>query len=365
MKPVLQSAVAAGLLASAIAAATAATAAAPSAPNNPLRVGMYAAAGGQVEVIVTNTSRKAARVPRWELPSSTLQGKLFRVSLDGKPVQYTGMLAKRGLPAAQDFVVIAPGQSLRSVVDLGSAYDLAKAGQYTVTLASPLQHASMSDRSMLKTARGLPMLLQSAPMQLWHGGGMAKSGNAKGKPGGGGGGGGSVVNGVTYVGCSSTQISGAGAGVAQARVYSEDAKGYLSSGTAGSRYTTWLGAYTSSRYSTAKSHFVAIDNAIDQSGGQVTINCGCRDRRTYAYVYPTQPYQIYVCGAFWNAPTAGTDSKGGTLIHEMSHFNVTAGTDDIVYGQAGAKNLAATDPNGALNNADNHEYFAENNPHLN
>ena len=74
---------------------------------------------------------------------------------------------------------------------------------------------------------------------------------------------------------------------------------------------------------------------------------------------------IYVCRAFWNAPTAGTDSKGGTLIHEMSHFNVTAGTDDHVYGQTAAKNLAATDPTSALDNADNHEYFAENNPKQN
>jgi hypothetical protein len=38
---------------------------------------------------------------------------------------------------------------------------------------------------------------------------------------------------------------------------------------------------------------------------------------------------------------------------------------DIVYGQAGAKSLAASDPNGAINNADNHEYFAENTPSLN
>jgi hypothetical protein len=67
----------------------------------------------------------------------------------------------------------------------------------------------------------------------------------------------------------------------------------------------------------------------------------------------------------WSAPRTGTDSRAGTLIHEVSHFNVVAGTDDIVYGQAGAKSLAASDPNGAINNADNHEYFAENTPSLN
>ena len=148
------------------------------------------------------------------------------------------------------------------------------------------------------------------------------------------------------------------------RSYSENAKGYLNTGTVGSRYTTWFGAYTSNRYGTAQQHFTAIDAALDQSNGQITINCGC-NQNYYAYVYPTQPYQIYVCRAFWSAPLAGTDSKGGTLIHETSHFNNVAGTDDIVYGQSGAKNLAASDPDGALDNADNHEYFAENNPKLN
>jgi peptidyl-Lys metalloendopeptidase len=82
-------------------------------------------------------------------------------------------------------------------------------------------------------------------------------------------------------------------------------------------------------------------------------------------VYPTQPYKIYVCKAFWSAPLTGTDSKGGTLLHEMSHFDVVAGTDDNVYGQAGAANLAITNPDAAVQNADSHEYFGENTPALN
>lgn len=72
-----------------------------------------------------------------------------------------------------------------------------------------------------------------------------------------------------------------------------------------------------------------------------------------------------MCNAFWTAPTSGTDSKGGTIIHETSHFNVVAGTDDIVYGQSGAKSLAISDPSQAIQNADSHEYFAENTPNLN
>ena len=157
---------------------------------------------------------------------------------------------------------------------------------------------------------------------------------------------------------------GAGSAVTAARNYAENAKGYLNGGTVGPRYTTWFGAYSSQRYATALDHFQAIDAAMDQNNGEITINCGC-NQNYYAYVYPTRPYEIFVCRAFWSAPLAGTDSKGGTLVHEMSHFNVTAGTDDVVYGQSGAKSLALSDPNGALNNADSHEYFAENHPSQN
>jgi peptidyl-Lys metalloendopeptidase len=95
----------------------------------------------------------------------------------------------------------------------------------------------------------------------------------------------------------------------------------------------------------------------------ITFDCKCK-QNYYAYVYPNQPYNIYLCRVFWQAPLSGTDSKAGTLIHEMSHFNVVAGTDDVVYGQTGARNLADTDPNAAITNADSHEYFAENTPPL-
>ena len=58
----------------------------------------------------------------------------------------------------------------------------------------------------------------------------------------------------------------------------------------------------------------------------------------------------------------GTDSRAGTLIHELSHFTVVAGTSDFAYGQSAASRLARTSPSRAVRNADNHEYFAENTP---
>ena len=55
----------------------------------------------------------------------------------------------------------------------------------------------------------------------------------------------------------------------------------------------------------------------------------------------------------------GIDSKAGTLVHEMSHFNVTAGTSDYAYGTSACQRLASSNPKKAINNADSHEYFAE------
>jgi peptidyl-Lys metalloendopeptidase len=347
----------AGIIASAEAAPVRAQA-------NPLRVSVMSLGDGNLEVIVTNTSRKTARIPKWQLPTAAGESNLFSVNFEGKPVQYQGAMIKRLVPTAADFAILRPGQSLRSVVNLGDSYDLSSVGAYTVTFKSSLQFASLSGGERLNQANGLPMVAQGAPVQVWMNDSAAKRAQlanaTKAKPTAGG----SVVNGVSYVGCSSTQISGAGTAVNSARTYSENAKGYLNSNATGPRYTTWFGAYTSSRYSTAKSHFVNIDTAMDQSGGQIKINCGC-NQSYYAYVYPTRPYEIFVCRAFWSAPNTGTDSRAGTLIHEMSHFNVVAGTDDWAYGQSAAKSLAISDPTKALDNADNHEYFAENTPNQN
>lgn len=354
------------VLAASIASVFAGAQAAPKIEKaNPLRIAMLARDNGNVEVTVTNTSRKTARIPTWQLPSAEAQSDLFAVSLNGEEIRYEGRMIKRGTPTAADFAILRPGESRRVTLNLAEAYDLSKTGDYTVTFAAPLQFASMSGGAQLKQASGQPMVAQSAPMRIWVEGGAAtpterlnlaaaEARKARPAPG-------VVTNGVNYTGCTAARTSSAGTAVISARTYASNAKGYLNAGTTGARYTTWFGAYTSSRYGTANQHFNNISSAINQNAGQITINCGCT-QNYYAYVYPTQPYQIYVCNAFWSAPNTGTDSKAGTLVHEMSHFTVVAGTNDNAYGQSAAKSLAISNPTQALNNADSHEYFAENTP---
>jgi peptidyl-Lys metalloendopeptidase len=172
-----------------------------------------------------------------------------------------------------------------------------------------------------------------------------------------------VVSGAnSFLNCTASQQTDLLSARNQASTYSGNANSYLQSNPSlqGPRYVSWFGVYDATRYSTVANHFTAIGSAMDTA--PVTFDCGCKKKKIYAYVQSGNPYQITLCGAFWGAPMAGTDSKAGTLIHEMSHFTVVADTDDVVYGQSGARNLAISDPARAITNADSHEYFAENTP---
>jgi glycerol uptake facilitator-like aquaporin len=74
------------VLAGAIAAANAAP---DRSAVSPLRVGLFPAGAGMVEVEVTNTANRTARILRWQLPQDVLHADLFTVSRDGKPVPWS------------------------------------------------------------------------------------------------------------------------------------------------------------------------------------------------------------------------------------------------------------------------------------
>ena len=342
---------------------------------NPLQVSMIADTGsrqaftGTVQFRITNNSSQALKVPSWQLPSDDPGSRQFEIFNQGQRAKYLGKMIHHTAPTDADMVTFKAYETKVIRVNLANSYDLSARGDYSVRFNSFLQDAKTDNGRRIAGANGRMAKMETVPLRLWVDGKSPSSQQLKGsgpstqgKPGGGGGG--TVVNGVTFIGCAATQITDAGNAVVESRKYLDDSNSYLNTGATGPRYTTWFGAVTSARYSTAKSHYVSIDSAMDQTGGQVAIDCTCK-QSYYAFVYPDKPYQIHVCKAFWTAPLTGTDSKAGTLIHEMSHFNVTAGTNDWVYGQAGAKNLAISNPDQALDNADNHEYFGENNPHQN
>ena len=340
-----------------------------------------------VTVTIYNPTKNPVKVLRWFTPEEFSE-PLFAVTRDGQPVEYTGPVYKRVPPTEQDYISLQAGASIVGTVNLGASYDLSQDGQYEVAFAvagfnlfnekanafqardvlvSEKITLTVDGREAKRTPTAPP---PSTPTSQPPGGGGKRTptprppggtptatppgGTLTPTPSGGGG--------TTFNACSATRQSQLLSARSESKIYASNAENYLLANIQGSRYTTWFGVFSSTRYNTVRNNFTAISNAMDNAS--VRFDCTCTQTNVYAYVYPNQPYNIYLCGAFWAAPLTGTDSKAGTLIHEMSHFNVVAGTDDFAYGQTAARNLAINNPTNAIQNADNHEYFAENTPPL-
>ncbi|KAK1223371.1 hypothetical protein PQX77_013770 [Marasmius sp. AFHP31] len=244
------------------------------------------------------------------------------------------------------FVVLEPGASFELEHDLSTCYNFTTPGKgtYDIRANNLFSYVDLNTNKITEI-----QATQEAPLTASFTGTLS---NAR-----------RHAKRVTYQSCSSGQQSQIAAAASAAASYASSAASYLSSHTSSTtRYVSWFGTHDSGRHATVLNHFNAINGY--PFTGSVTYVCGlCLTKPTaYAYVYPDQYGVIYLCNAFWTAPNTGTDSRAGTLIHESSHFITVAGTQDIVYGQSNARNLANTNPANAIMNADNHEYFAENNP---
>lgn len=314
-----------------------------------------------VNVTITNTSSSPQYVLKWHTPFGEIEESLFSVTRDGMKVRYLGAHYKRPAPTSADYYLLKPGASHSMKVELSAMYDMSITGDYQISYEAKslsLFSAELSGRGAGAVPREIGEL-KSAPVTIWIDGSQPRGTVAKQQ---------SIdemraaitVGSLTYTKCTASQQATVAQAMSAGSAMASSGDAYMA-GSLGARYAKWFGTSDAGRAATVKANFAAIKDAF--ANKPVTVDCGCK-KTYYAYVYPTQPYKIYVCKAFWTAPMTGTDSKGGTLVHEMSHFDVVAGTDDWVYGQSGAASLAISDPAKAVNNADSHEYFGENTPAL-
>ncbi|HWU86808.1 MAG TPA: M35 family metallo-endopeptidase [Kofleriaceae bacterium] len=311
-----------------------------------LRQAAYAADEPVIaDVTITNAGARKAKLLSWMLPAADLEESVFVVTHGGQRAAFLGAHYKRPRAEASDFVHLAAGASITRQVDLSRFYDLSRTGDYDIRLVA-------DERELRPDDGASAALVASNTARVWIEARAARPLEPVAIS--------ALAGSLSFSRCSASQQTTVAQATAVSNSMSDGAVAYLAGTPAANpRYTTWFGTFSTSGWNTAQSHFTAIADAFDTK--PITVDCGC-NKKYYAYVYPNQPYTIYVCTVFWQAPLSGTDSKGGTLIHEMSHFNVVASTDDWAYGQSAAKSLAISDPSKALDNADSHEYFAENTP---
>ncbi|CAE6514682.1 unnamed protein product [Rhizoctonia solani] len=290
--------------------------------------------------------------------------------VDAIRVKYNPVIAA-ALNDPSAYTVLQPGENKTVVHDLSGMYNFHAPGGYAVKLTSPAEYFNIIEDdgsisrvpaflttgeenasilnipidALLTSKKGLINTgiasIDSLGLGLSNNRMIRRAGDPK------------------FNNCSAEQQTSITEAVKEANEYVGNANSYFS-GTLGERYTTWFGALADNRTEIVKGHYANLTGKVDE----FQFDCSCDKADTFAYVYPTKFPTVYLCGAFWKAPVSGTDSKAGTIVHEGTHFVNIGSTQDYAYGQSGAKSLASSDPDRAIMNADSHEYFVENNPHL-
>jgi|GEM_PF-1253642 len=322
-------------------------------------------AGDQVwfRFTLTNTGQEDVSFLVYETPLKGFERDLLRVTREGEPIPYIGLLALRLGPAAEDWVRLAAGESLSAVFDLATVYDLRRGGNYTVrfeafvhvfrgpetrlpvaALGSDGELAEGYRRGIEEavTSRELEGELVVAPAAAVTIEGDVTTREPVDEEE-------LVAGAMAFYGCSDTTTLTTAESTARSRA----ARAYNAIPTYNTFYRTWFGT-TSSYVSTVRGRFA---NSYNRLGATVDYYCGsyapyCQPNYI-AYTYKTTSNRIYICGAFWSQSSS---MKAHTIAHESFHWNTVAGADDVTYGYNNCLNLASTRPYDALRNADNYAY---------
>jgi len=296
-----------------------------------------------IDMTYTNTSTEPVTVLAWTLPSDDLWEDLFAVRVDGERAPYIGRIYRRADPMGDDLVVLPPGQSITGRIDLSRLYDFTRTGTYELEVRADAGALTVDDGAERAHRDARPIVSNTVTL----------FGEGRPRPSRGDDGTASYY-GITYVRCSSSQKTDVRTGMRVADDQAADATSYLANPPSNrARYKRWFGTYSSSRWRTVKNVFDTLRNRLNDS--RMRFHCDCTDDY-YAYVYPDDPYNIYLCNIYWDA---SLDDKGGTVIHELTHFYAVGGTDDVTYGASACERLARSNPGQAVRNADNYAYFCE------
>lgn len=306
-----------------------------------------------LQATLVNSGAEPIRVLRRAIGADGVVGSAFTVTRREQPVARTHAMVKYAAPQPADYQTVPAGGTWVYTVDLSSDFAFTATADYAIRLvaADPLLVLDTDGRVITTTLTSVTAVavITGRPVEK----APAAAPTARTTIG---------TLSLATVGCSTGEQTTVTTSVADAGTYAGAAVQYFSDRRAGARYVQWFGAYDATRWERVQDNFEAADAVLD--AGAITVVChdALCGPNVFAFVYPTQPYTVHVCDAFWTAPATGTDSKAGTLIHEFMHFTAIAGTLDRAYGQTDAGALAVSNPGNAVTNSDNYEYFVENTP---
>lgn len=311
-----------------------------------LKAKYLAADSLMLNISYTNVSATPIRfLPRNTALEGEINENFLVVYYDGQRLPYIGRHAKRLPPTEDEFITIAPGSSVAATVDVGFAYPMYEKGGYQVSYdAGELAGGALTKSSnavTLQLSEDRPVTLLKRPPSIDSS-------------------------------CNATQRAQINQALGIAEQISRVARDSLNNAPVqlrptARRYVEWFGQYSPARYATAQTAFNRISSALASQVIGFDCTCNINNRQNvFAFVFANDPFNMNVCPVFFRVAPSGTDSRAGTIIHEISHFDVVIGSDDFqsALDQRGSRLLARSNPSAAIRNANAFEYFAENTPFL-
>jgi len=296
-----------------------------------------------VTLDLQNTNSYSVALLRWNLPFDKNFGgeDNFLVLRDGQFVPYIGAKVKYAEPSFFDYVVLAPSETISVPVQLHNLYDFSIPGNYKVQFE--FNFMDLVSEVDFETIPRLRVEFESSELVASN----------------------SLILNVnepvfqkritTPYPCSNSELNQISQGQnALENQLAPRAVTVINQGNTAT-YREWMGAHTTARWQIAQ-------DVIQSINSNTVVDHECDDTpNVYAYVYPSdRTHTIYLCTAYWpSAVIGGWDTKAGTLLHELSHFDDIGGTNDHAYGTTACRALAQRSPAQAVNNADSYEYFGE------
>ncbi|CAE6485578.1 unnamed protein product [Rhizoctonia solani] len=311
-----------------------------------------------ITATITNTGKRSLKLlnhPRTVL--SHLSTRIFNIRRENDIPEFTGMVVYYSPDYvirrnnSVDFTFLAPGQSLERVHSLAGVYNFTSIGpgEFEIKVDNRFYHVDPLGNLLSFEA-------DTHPARFELTGGLARSHKIAPKNI-------SPFKGpvqTLQIQCTVDQQNMIIEAATYADRYISNALTYLQTINGNTpRYVAWFGAYDPQRAEAVKFHYA---NSLGRAMLS-TYDCmpdSCKDG-SVAYVWRQQPGVIHFCSWFWPRPAYGSNSKAGTIIHELTHFT---GTEDYAYGEIENLELARSSPASAVMNADSHMYFAENYPPL-
>lgn len=316
------------------------------------------------KVTITNNQDSDYYLLQRNTPLDSIHSDIFSVQSNGKSVYYDGLLFQRLPPTSDEYIRVPKKSSISSKVDLSRTYSFSSSARFTVILDSIFSYyeSDMSNVSFQHVSSNMEtfeMVGKEVDSRLTEAENLRRNASSF-----------IVETPSLYSSKTPAYRAPAFAGTPRGSdiaitqqvfvaTYNVLDKCFSAVNTNPTLYTTWFGQRYAGYMTRVRGVYQNIKSAMNSY--QFTIffdgpEC-VKIQNVIAYTYKRSTV-IYMCSLYRGEPDIrGSNTKLGTLLHEFTH--AVAGTDDITYGQTNCRNLAQSNPNQAIQNADNYRCFTE------